>query len=155
VQFAYVLTGGDVHTAQDLVQRALAKVWRRWPTVSRGGNPEVYLRRVIVSEDASWHRRRASTESIRACVPDQMDADRFTAVDAEDAAWRLLAALPRRQRAVLVLRYLEDWPDRQIAEALGCSEATVRSQASRALAALRARLADDATAQQVRSDRHG
>ena len=72
-----------------------------------------------------------------------MAEEHATSSDQRDATWRLLATLPRQQRAVLVLRFYEDLPDREIAEALRCSEATVRSNASRALAALRTRLADN------------
>jgi RNA polymerase sigma factor (sigma-70 family) len=77
---------------------------------------------------------------ITSAVPERPDADSFAATDAQDAAWRLIADLPKRQRAVLALRYLEDWSDEQIAVACHCSTGTVRSQASRALATLRARL---------------
>jgi RNA polymerase sigma factor (sigma-70 family) len=56
------------------------------------------------------------------------------------AAWHLLGRLPRRQRAVLVLRYYEDLTDGEIAAVLGCRASTVRSQATRALATLRAAL---------------
>lgn len=152
VGFAYVLTGGDLHAAQDLVQLSLAKVWRRWSSICRGGNPEGYLHRVIVSEHLSWRRRRASREWVTASLPERPGPDRFAGVDADDAAWRLLGELPRRQRAVLVLRYLEDWPDGQIAAAMGCSEATVRSQASRALATLRSHMSGDSPVERVWSD---
>ncbi|MGA8245292.1 MAG: sigma-70 family RNA polymerase sigma factor [Nocardioides sp.] len=68
--------------------------------------------------------------------------DDVAGLDRRDAAWRMLAKLPPRQRAVLVLRFYEDLPDRDIAAVLGCSEPTVRSNASRALATLRSRLSD-------------
>jgi RNA polymerase sigma factor (sigma-70 family) len=63
-------------------------------------------------------------------------------VQRRDTTWLLLATLPRRQRAVLVLRFYEDLPDHDIAAALGCTESTVRSNAARALATLRTRLAE-------------
>jgi RNA polymerase sigma-70 factor (sigma-E family) len=145
VRFAYVLTG-DMHLARDLVQSALAKVLRRWPTISDGDSPEAYLRRVIVTENLSWRRRRSSTERPVAAIPDSSGADAFAGVDVRDEVWRLLAQLPRKQRAVLVLRYLEDWDDEQIAAVLGCAPVTVRSQAARAMTALRARLGAAITA---------
>ncbi|HMC71322.1 MAG TPA: SigE family RNA polymerase sigma factor [Mycobacteriales bacterium] len=138
VRFAYVLCGGDSHRAEDLVQAALTKVWRRWERIASGGQPEAYLRRVIVTEEISWRRRRASSERVTAQLPDHAGvADIADEVGAADAVWRRVAALPAGQRAVLVLRYLEDWPDAEIAAVLGCSEGTVRSQAARGLAHLR------------------
>lgn len=138
VRFAYVLCGGDGHRAEDLVQAALAKVWRRWDRICRGGNPEAYLHRVIVSQELSWRRRRWSTEKVTSAVPEQPScSDETERVDAVDVLWRTVAGLPAGQRAVLVLRFVEDWSDTQIAAVLGCSEATVRSQASRGLVRLR------------------
>lgn len=140
VRFAYVLSG-DSELAKDLVQSAFAKVLRRWTAIVQGGNPEAYMRRVIVTEHVSSHRRPWRRERATERLPESRggpDATRL--VDDRDAAWRLLASLPRRQRAVLVLRYLEDWSDAQIGAVLACSEATVRSQASRGLASLRGRL---------------
>ena len=137
VRFAFVLCGGDRHRAEDLVQAAFAKVWRRWPKIAAGGNPEAYLRRTIATQELSWRRRRADSEWVSATPPDRPSGDITERVDGVDAAWRLVAGLPRAQRAVLVLRYLEDWPDAAIARVLGCSEKTVRSNASRGLVQLR------------------
>ncbi|HWC44593.1 MAG TPA: SigE family RNA polymerase sigma factor [Casimicrobiaceae bacterium] len=138
VRFAYVLTGGDLHQAEDLVQSALAKVLGRWSRICAGGQPEAYLRRAVVTGYLSYRRRRSSTEVVTSSLPERAADDGFATADAQDAAWRLIAGLPKRQRAVLALRYLEDWPDEQIAAACQCSTGTVRSQASRALATLRA-----------------
>ncbi|HJQ43069.1 MAG TPA: SigE family RNA polymerase sigma factor [Jatrophihabitantaceae bacterium] len=140
VRFAYVLTGGDVHQAQDLVQAALAKVMRRWPSIVAGGQPHAYLRRVVASLYVSARRRRSAGEVVISDLPDRQVPDVFDDVDARDAAWRLIAGLPKRQRTIVALRYLEGWSDEQIAVACGCSSATVRSQSSRALNALRERL---------------
>lgn len=156
VRFAFVLCGGDAHRAEDLVQAALAKVWRRWARIVDGGHPEAYLRRVIVNQELSWRRRRASTEAVTAFVPERGQvADVADQVGAADSVWRALAVLPTRQRTVLVLRYLEDWPDAEIAALLGCAEATVRSQAARGLARLRhtafpAQMSSDPAAEEVR-----
>ena len=103
--------------------------------------PEAYLKAVLVNEHLRWWRRRSSGE-----VPVGAPADPHVAAGGDaavehasrDAAWALLGRLPRRQRAVLVLRYYEDLSDAEIATVLGCQQATVRSQAARALAALRA-----------------
>jgi RNA polymerase sigma-70 factor (sigma-E family) len=137
LRFAYLLSH-DRGRAEDLVQDALLNAVRRW---RRTGVPELpvpYLRRSIVNGHLGWRRRRASTELVdevggAAALEDdasQVQADR-------DAVWRMLAALPVRARAVLVLRYYEDLPDAAIAETLGCAEATVRSLAARAFAVLR------------------
>jgi RNA polymerase sigma factor (sigma-70 family) len=106
--------------------------------------PAAYLRRALVHEHVSGLRRlrrRVPTSALEGNDPGGMDE--AASVDARDATWRLLATLPRQQRAVLVLRFYEDLPDSEIAEMLGCREPTVRSNASRALATLRARLAEN------------
>ncbi|HEY2272101.1 MAG TPA: SigE family RNA polymerase sigma factor [Jatrophihabitantaceae bacterium] len=125
--------------AEDLVQEALTRVYGSWlrrrPEV---GSAEAYVRRAIVNEYLRTRRLRRSTELVTDEVPD-VAADDFAdrVVDA-DELWTALGALPPRQRTVLVLRYYEDLPDREIATLLGAREATVRSLAARALAALRA-----------------
>jgi RNA polymerase sigma-70 factor (sigma-E family) len=137
LRFAYLLCG-DAHLAEDLVQNVLARAYARWARVSAADSVEAYLKRMLVNEHLSWRRRRASREVVLAepgatrAYPGPGDA----VVD-RDAAWRLLATLPRRQRAVLVLRYYEDLSDAGIATALGCSAGAVRAYASRALATLR------------------
>jgi RNA polymerase sigma-70 factor (sigma-E family) len=143
VRFAFVLSAGDSHRAEDLVQTALTKVLRRWERICAGGQPEAYLRRVIVTEFVSWRRRRSSSEVPSSALPDKASRDPYAEVDAHEAAWQMLGALPPRQRAVLVLRYLEDWDDLAIAQALGCSEVTVRTQAARALRKLRNTLGEE------------
>ncbi len=145
VWFAFVLCAGDPQRAEDLVQAALAKVLRRWDRICAGGQPEAYLQCVIVTENVSWRRRRSASERPTDVLPESATVDAYTVVDAQDAAWRMLRDLPARQRAVLVLRYLEDWQDAAIAQALGCSEVTVRTQAARALQKLRAKLGEEWT----------
>ena len=98
--------------------------------------------KVKLSVAVTWRCRRSSRElpSAGPVAPHPPDAgpDHAGRQASRDAAWELLRSLPRRQRAVLVLRYYEDLPDAEIATILGCAESTVRSQATRALAALRA-----------------
>ncbi|MEH0972715.1 SigE family RNA polymerase sigma factor [Micromonospora sp. CPCC 205546] len=138
LRFALMLTG-DRHQAEDLVQSVLAKAYVRWARVAGMSRPEAYLKQVLVNENLRWWRRRSSRELPVAAPADGAHrADDAGAHAARDAAWALLRRLPRRQRAVLVLRYYEDLSDAQIAEVLGCAPATVRSQAARALATLRA-----------------
>lgn len=138
LRLAYLLTG-EAHAAEDLVQDALIRAHRRWDRVAHAGNPDAYLRRIVVNEHLSWRRRRASREL--AVAPGDLAAD-VTADGQEsladrDLVWRLLHRLPARQRAVLVLRYYEDLPDEEIAGLLGCARGTVRSLAARAFGGLR------------------
>jgi RNA polymerase sigma-70 factor (sigma-E family) len=135
LRFAYLLSR-DRHQAQDLVQEALSRTHRRW---SRVDQPDAYVRRAIVNDFLSWRRRRASSEVVTDAVPHTAAGGRgHAAAQADrDAMWRMLAQLPRQQRAVLVLRFYEDLDDPTIAALIGCSPATVRAHASKALARLR------------------
>ena len=142
LRFALMLCG-DLHRAEDLVQSVLAKAYVRWSRVAAMERPEAYLKAVLVSEHLRWWRRRSSGEvpvAGPAFADRPVDGDATAAHASREAAWQLLRRLPRRQRAVLVLRYYEDLSDAQIGEVLGCAPSTVRSQASRALATLRAAL---------------
>lgn len=135
---AYALTGHQ-QQAEDLLQSALTKTAARWRWVRNQGNPEAYVRQAMYHEQVSWWRRRGRVdERATGLVPDRAAPDdsadeigvRLTVRDA-------LLRLAPRQRAVLVLRYLEDQPEAVVAELLGCSVGTVRSQTHRALARLR------------------
>lgn len=141
LRFAYVVCG-DRYLAEDLVQEVLARVCRRWPRFARVERPDAYLRAAVVRQFLSWRRRRASREVSLTRVPEPAgsDADPGTRYAVRDQLWRLLAALPRRQRVVLVLRYYEDLSDDRIAEVIGCQPATVRVHAHRGVATLRERL---------------
>lgn len=132
VRFAHALSG-DRQLAEDLVQDVLVKAHRHWRRLDR---PEAYLRTALCRELVSWRRRRSHSEQ-PAVVPDGPGGTDADSLVERDAVWQLLAGLPFRQRAVLVLRYWEALPDREIAELLRCSEGTVRSSASRAFAVLR------------------
>jgi len=135
LRFAYLLTG-DRHRAEDLVQEVLAKVHQRWTRIERAEGAEFYVRTALVRQNISWWRRRsARSEQPVAEVPDTHAPDNGEqALAARDEMWALLATLPRRQRAVLVLRFYEDLPDADIARLLGCRPATVRSLVHRGLA---------------------
>lgn len=115
----------------------MAKAWFAWNRVNT--NPEAYVRKVIVTTYISWWRRRRwRSEAATEPLPEKPgDEDATRDVDQRDAVWRALARLPARQRAVIVLRYYEDLTEAQVAEVLGCSIGTVKSQASRALTKLR------------------
>jgi RNA polymerase sigma-70 factor (sigma-E family) len=143
-RFAGALTG-DRYLAEDMLSDALVKVARRWRRISSLDDPVAYVRRVLVTtylDDRRKAQRRrtdpsAEIEALDRPVPDLADA----VVDRAEVA-RLLAALPPQQKAAVVLRYLLDESDEQIADALGCSTGTVRSHLSRARATLRLAAAD-------------
>jgi RNA polymerase sigma-70 factor (sigma-E family) len=137
---AYLLCG-DAQLAEDLVQSALIQALRIWRRSATAEHPHAYLRRIVVNEYVSWHRRRSAGERpSTVAVLDHAVPDASVGIDERDEAWRLLATLPRRQRAVLVLRLYEDLSDADIATVLGCGVGTVRSHASLGLATLRERL---------------
>ncbi|WP_207122914.1 SigE family RNA polymerase sigma factor [Actinocatenispora comari] len=128
---------GDRYRAEELLQDSLVKLYPRWRRVSRGGNPDAYLRRMLVNGRISrWRRRRR--EQLVAEPPDRPGP---STPEQHDELHRALLALPRRQRAVVVLRHYADLSERDVAAALGCSVGTVKSQNSRALEKLRAQLA--------------
>jgi RNA polymerase sigma-70 factor (sigma-E family) len=132
---AYLLTHDWGH-AEDLLQTALTRAWEAWGRVE--GDPEPYVRRILVNTYSSWWRRRWTGEHPTGRLPEPaVSPDPGAVLDERDRVWQALRALPRRQRAVLVLRYFEDLSDADIADVLGCSVGTVKSQASRALAKLR------------------
>lgn len=135
-RFAVVLCGNPV-LAEDILTDVLGRAYEKWDRVGAADNVHAYVRRMIVNEYVGWWRRLARTTPVADVAepdpaPDPADqhAER-TAVVAE------LAKLPRKQRAVLVLRFYEGMSDHEVAQVLGCRPSTVRSNASRALAALR------------------
>lgn len=134
---AVLLTGGDRGHAEDLLQGVLERMYVRWGRIQ--GPPEAYARRALVHASINRWRGRRRRPELPLLGPDPCveAADDASRVDLRDALVRELLTLPPRQRAVLVLRYFDDLPEAEIAEALGCSVGTVKSQASRALARLR------------------
>ncbi|HLL67819.1 MAG TPA: SigE family RNA polymerase sigma factor [Micromonosporaceae bacterium] len=136
-RYAYALTGGR-HASEDLVQDTLVKLGRAWRRIERDGNPLGYARTIMFRTYVSrWRvlRRRPIEEPYQ----ETSSAERgFAAVEARDELRRALRGLPRLQRAVLVLTYLDDLPDDSIAELLGRETSTVRSLRRRGLIALRA-----------------
>ena len=132
---AYLLTR-DHGLAEDLVQTALTKAWFAWSRID--GDPEPYVRKVLVNTYASWWRRKWNGEHPTDDLPDHAVRESGAPSGTEPTdLWRAMARLPRRQRAVVVLRYFEDLTEAQTAELLGCSVGTVKSQCSKALAKLR------------------
>ena len=139
VRLAYGLTG-DLGHAEDVAQAAFARAYASWSRVARTGNPEAYVRRIVINENNSRFRRRRVTERLVDAVPEPSGpraADTADALSDSDALLKALRRLGPRQRAVIVLRFWMDMSEAETAAALGCSVGTVKSQASRALAALR------------------
>ena len=137
-RLALALTGWDRAAAEDVLQIAFERAYRHRRKLFRQGSAEPYVRRVVVNAAIDWLRmRRRRAEQSLDLAMNVAAADRTGQVADRDVLVRALAALAPKQRAVLVLRFWEDVPDAEIAAALGCSEGTVRGQASRALARLR------------------
>lgn len=131
LRYGYVLSG-SAEDAADLVQEALARLGDAWPRVRKKDSPEGYVRTIMVRLHINAWRRR-HREDLVAAVPEHGRFDHYGDAD----LWAELQELPRKMRAVLVLRYYEDLSDEKIAEILGVSRGTVRSQAARALSKLR------------------
>ncbi|MBV9467303.1 MAG: SigE family RNA polymerase sigma factor [Solirubrobacterales bacterium] len=129
----------DLGEAEDLVQETLFEVARRWPRVRRMERPLGYARRILVNRALSGADRRARRrrELVVPMPPEPaLSTGANDVFDGQDELMGALAALPPRQRAVLVLRYFLDLPEAEVAAALKCSLGTVKSTASRGLARL-------------------
>jgi RNA polymerase sigma-70 factor (sigma-E family) len=130
---AYLLTG-DWALAEDLLQTALAKSYLARNRI-RHEDPEGYVRKVLANTHATWWRRKWRGETPTAELPEGQHLDAGSEDRLSLAA--ALARLPRRQRAVIVLRFHEDLTEAAVAQALGISVGTVKSQTAKALAKLR------------------
>jgi len=139
LRFAVLLTG-DPDTAADVVQDAMVKAHVSWRRVVAAEQPDRYVRRMITNAYIDQRRGSWLRRVVLRADPTEPPAvrDHSEATADRDHVWSLLATLPRQQRAALVLRYYEHLRDAEIAEVLGCSVGTVKSNASRARAALRA-----------------
>jgi RNA polymerase sigma-70 factor (sigma-E family) len=149
LRFGHVLTGSRP-AAEDLVQTALGRAWRAW-RLRRIDNPHAFVRKVMVNSYASWFRRPGPMSEVVSASPagTVIIEDGAHRVDDRDEVWRALATLPPRQRAVMVLRYYEDKSEREIADIMGTSAGTVKSQSARALRRLAEILADTDPARQA------
>ncbi len=155
---------GDWHTAEDLAQTTLAKMFVAWRRVSQLDAVQAYATRTLVNTYLAGRRRKRATELLPGRLPDR-------AVEPDAPELRLvvlgaLATLPAKARAVVVLRYWEDLSIEQVADLLGCSPGNVKSQSARSLDKLRAVLGDAAAEpgppgpppprpRETRSSRHG
>ena len=137
-RLAYLVCG-DWHRAEDVVQTALTRLYSRWSTIRRDEGPDRYANRAVVNAAIDdrrrpWQRREHSTHALPELVAPEDDGLTFALAQA-------LSQLPPRQRAVVVLRYIEDLDSETTAELLGISAGTVRSQAAKGVATLRVLLA--------------
>jgi RNA polymerase sigma-70 factor (sigma-E family) len=136
---AYLLTGNR-DTAEELVQDTLVRLLPKWQRVEQAEVPLAYVRRCVVNGFINDRRRPASRELVTDLLPEISDErDIASDVSDRDLVWQLLASLPVRQRAALVMRFYHDLSDEQSAEYLQCRPGTVRSLVSRALSTLRDR----------------
>jgi RNA polymerase sigma-70 factor (sigma-E family) len=151
---AYLLTG-DLHQAEDLLQASLAKLYLAWDKVRERDSVDAYVRRIMINENNSlwrraWKRRERPTDVLpEAGVSDVYDEGQSGAV------WDIVQTLPRKARAVVVLRYYEQLSEAETADILGISVGTVKSQCSRALASLRDRTPADLNPSNRTGDRTG
>jgi RNA polymerase sigma-70 factor (sigma-E family) len=136
VRAAFLLVG-DQHLAEDLVQVALARVYVHWRRISAAGSPDAYVRRVLVNAHLSTFRKRRVGEIVTHLLPERSSPSADSGQAERGDLMAALADLPARQRAVVVLRYWEDLSETAVAEAMGCTVGTVRSQNAKALARLR------------------
>jgi len=136
MRLGYLLTGGDQHAAEDLLQTVLAKAAARWSHID---DPEAYVRQAMYRQQVSWWRlawRRR--ETVVASAPEVEGVDESHRSDVRLVLRAALARLTPRQRAMIVLRYFEDLPEAEVARVMACSVGTVRSTTNRSLARLRA-----------------
>ena len=135
MRLAYLLTGGDQHAAEDLLQTALSRTVTRWASVR---SPEAYVRQVMYRQQVNfWQSRWRRSETHVAVPPDEVRHDDTPELDLRVVVSDALTRITPRQRAVLVLRFFEDLPEKEVAHLLGCSVGTVRSTTHRSLARLR------------------
>lgn len=135
---AYLLCG-DSHGADDIVQETLTKLYSRWPRISHVENLDAYVNTILVRVFLDERRRGWWKVALLDWLPERVSAPQPPPAPLEDRSVvrDALHGLPPRQRAVVVLRYLCDQPVRDVAQHLGCSEGTVKSQAADALQKLR------------------
>lgn len=136
---------GDEHAAEDLAADALLAAWQHWGKVSRADNPLAYVRRILVNQASEHYRRRARESTVvsrlklSAGRPAQ-ESDSAAVVDVRSALLRL----PERRRACLVLRHCFGLSAEDVAQTLGISVGTVKSQTSKAVAQFRREIGDAA-----------
>ncbi|MFJ9537750.1 SigE family RNA polymerase sigma factor [Streptomyces sp. NPDC101225] len=140
---ACLLTAGDTHLAEDLVQETLGRLYVSWRRVARVGNPAGYAQTVLMRTFLTHQRRRSSTERATEMLPDRPDEGAGRDMPLRLTLLEALARLPAKDRAVVVLRYWEDRSVEETAQAMNVSSAAVRTRCVRALGRLRELLGED------------
>ena len=140
---ATLLTAGDLHQAEDLVQTTLTRLYLSWPLFSRTANKDGYARRSLVNayideQRRPWRRR----ERLSSHLPDAPSTDPDAGTERTESMAVALGGLPPRMRAAIVCRYFHDLSIAETADTLNCSQGTVKSQTARALDHLRRSLDD-------------
>jgi RNA polymerase sigma-70 factor (sigma-E family) len=134
---AFLLTGNR-YEAEDLLQDTLARLYPKWAAVMAADWPAAYVRRSLMNRYVSQRRSPDSRTESNWELPDGWDGtDLGETVSTSRTVWQLLATLPHKQRAALVMRYFEDLPEADVAQALGVRPVSVRSLVSRGIAAMR------------------
>ena len=139
VRLAYGLTGDTGH-AEDVAQDAFARAYASWGRVSRAGDPQAYVRRIVINEYRRRFRKQRVAEELPGVLPDAGTMP--PGPEERSALLDALRSLGPRQRAVIILRYWMDLSEAETAAALNCSRGTVKSQASRGLAALKLKVVE-------------
>lgn len=129
---------GDWHTAEDLVQSALAKVFVAWRRIQRQDAAHAYATRTLMNCYLADRRLKRPVEILTDQLPESAFSE--SAPETRMVVLAALATLPPKARAVVVLRYWADLSIEDVASLLGCSPGNVRSQSARALAKLRVEL---------------
>ncbi len=153
LQRTAVLLCGNAHEAEDVLQTALAKLYLRWDRIDDPAAVDAYARRALVNETTSlwrraWRRRERATDTLPEPTPHRDVYDEGTSA----AVWATVQGLPPRSRAVVVLRYYEQLTEAETAEVLGISVGTVKSQCSRAMTTMRARVPEHLRPSHVEED---
>jgi RNA polymerase sigma-70 factor (sigma-E family) len=142
---ATLLTAGDRHHAEDVVQSTLTRLYLSWPLFTRAANRDGYARRALVNafideQRRPWRRR----ERVAAELPEMPSSASDTGSTRAESLLAAMRDLPPRMRATIVCRYFHDLSVAETADTLGCSQGTVKSQTARALDHLRGFLEDPA-----------
>jgi RNA polymerase sigma-70 factor (sigma-E family) len=131
-----VLLGCSEPEAEDIVQTALERCLVHWRQVEQARDRDAYVHRILINTFNSSRRRRWTTETVMAIVPERAGPDETAVMDHADAVLRCLARLTHDQRTAVVLRYYAHLTEEQMAQVLGVASGTVKSRLSRAVKAL-------------------
>jgi RNA polymerase sigma-70 factor (sigma-E family) len=148
-RLAFALVG-DPHRADDVVQETVTKLYVHWRRAQGATNLDAYVRAMVVRVFLDEKRHRWARVELLPAAPDRSAGPAPDPIEALTVR-TALAQLPPRQRAVLVLRFVEDLPVDEVAQLLGCSPGTVKSQTFHGLASMRRLINEDNPAERARS----